>query len=140
MPDAAGVVLEIQRICSLAAELDSPAFAIRFFTDFLDMLPGRTSRILGSLQNHDTDETLDAVLSLKITSSMAGALDAEKQCLAIEANMRSGNPIAAADAAKHLAVSVNALLSSRQDLLAEARLAVGAGSLESTLSLLCSHS
>jgi histidine phosphotransfer protein HptB len=136
VPDAAGAVLEIQRICTLAAELDSPAVAIRFLGDFLDMLPGRVSRILRSLQDQDREGTLDAVLSLKITSSMAGALDTEQQCRVIEANIRSGNPGAAAEMGQDLAASVNALLLAREDLLADARLAVGAGKLEPTLSLL----
>lgn len=140
MPDAAGAVLELQRICTLAEELDSPAVAIRFLSDFLDMLPGRISRILRSLQDQDRDESLDAVLSLKITSSMAGALDTEQQCRVIEANIRNGDPGAAAGAGRDLAASVDALLLSRKDLLADARLAVGAGNLEPTLRFLRSGS
>lgn len=140
MPDTTGAVLEIQRICSLAAEMDSPAVAIRFLGDFLDMLPGRVSRILRSLQDQDREESLDAVLSLKITSSMAGALETEHQCRVIEANIRRGDPGAAAGAGRDLAASVDALLLSRKDLLADARLAVGAASRDAHESLSGSYS
>lgn len=119
-----GAVLEIGRICGLAEELQSPGCALGFLADFLDMLPGRVDRILRGLDERDTDRTIDAVLSLKITSSMVGALDTETRCRAIETLVREGRIEAARRAGRRLHGAVEALHAAAPDLLLDARMAM----------------
>nr|WP_306422821.1 Hpt domain-containing protein [Paenarthrobacter aurescens] len=62
--------------------------ALRFLSTYLSMLPGRILRISNGLCRHDPDASMDAVLSLKISSAMVGALETEDQCRAIESMIR----------------------------------------------------
>ncbi|MET3904245.1 Hpt domain-containing protein [Paenarthrobacter sp. 4246] len=84
-------VLEASTLQALAEELDDDAPAISFLSTYLSMLPGRILRISTGLCLHDADASMDAVLSLKISSAMVGAVDTENQCRAIEAMIRGGH-------------------------------------------------
>ncbi len=72
----------------LAEELGDSRLALRFFSTYLAMLPGRLLRIADGLCRHDPDASMDAVLSLKISSAMVGAVETETQCRAIEMMIR----------------------------------------------------
>ncbi|MFF1252659.1 Hpt domain-containing protein [Pseudarthrobacter sp. NPDC058329] len=78
-------------IRSLADELNSPDIALRFLGEYLRMLPERLKSILTALDDRDTAASLDALLSLKITSSMTGALRAEACCRTLHALVREKN-------------------------------------------------
>ena len=81
-------VLEPCALQSLAEELEDSTPAINFLSNYLSMLPGRILRISHGLGLHDADASMDAVLSLKISSAMVGALETENQCMAIETMIR----------------------------------------------------
>lgn len=85
---AAEPVLEACKLQALAEELDDSAPAISFLSTYLSMLPGRMLRISTGLCLHDADASMDAVLSLKISSAMVGASETENQCRAIETMIR----------------------------------------------------
>jgi hypothetical protein len=66
-------VLDAGPLQTLATEV-GPAFAEAFIDDYLQMLPDRASKILRALASGDPRMAADAVVSLKATSAMAGAL------------------------------------------------------------------
>ncbi len=89
MCESQGQVLEGSVIRQLAAETGY-AGASSFAATFLCMLPGRVARILMALGEGDAEFALDAVLSLKISSSMAGAVEMEHVCCELESRLRDG--------------------------------------------------
>lgn len=76
----------IEQLCAEAGYVCASNFA----STFLSMLPGRVARIAASLGAMDSESSLDAVLSLKISSSMAGAVEMEHLCWELEARLRQG--------------------------------------------------
>lgn len=89
MCDSYGQVLDrfaLQRLCADAGYICASNFA----STFLSMLPGRVARIKASLGAMDSESALEAVLSLKISSSMAGAIEMEHLCWKLEARLRQG--------------------------------------------------
>ncbi|MCU1548563.1 MAG: hypothetical protein JWO29_1514 [Arthrobacter sp.] len=108
----------------MAEELESPVYALRFLADFLDLLPRRIDRILRGLREWDAKQTTDALVSLRVTSSMVGAVDAEAQCRSIETLLRTGRFELASEAGKDLHQTVASLIAAAPDLLLDARLAV----------------
>ncbi|MDQ6755034.1 MAG: Hpt domain-containing protein [Actinomycetota bacterium] len=84
-----GSVFEESGVLLLAADAGF-ASALGFAGTFLSMLPGRVGRIQRALADCDCESALDAVLSLKISSSMAGAVEMEHLCLDLEAQLRGG--------------------------------------------------
>ncbi len=83
------VLWELNTLRSLRDELGDSRPVARFLSTYLSMLPGRVLRISKGLCQHDTNATLDAVLSLKISSAMVGAMEAESQCRAMESMIRN---------------------------------------------------
>jgi hypothetical protein len=83
-------LIDPRAIIDLAGQLDSPAAALRFLGDYLGMLEGRLRRILIGLNEEDADVAMDAVLSLKISSAMNAAVQAESSCRSLEALVRGG--------------------------------------------------
>jgi HPt (histidine-containing phosphotransfer) domain-containing protein len=82
-------VLDGGPLQALANEV-GPAFAQAFIDDFLQMLPGRAAKILHGLAGGDLRAARDAVVSLKATSAMAGALRLERCCQELELRIRRG--------------------------------------------------
>ncbi|WP_185982248.1 Hpt domain-containing protein [Arthrobacter sp. KBS0703] len=82
-------VLDSGPLQTLAEEV-GPAFAQAFIDDFLQMLPGRAAKILHGLAGGDLRAARDAVVSLKATSAMAGALRLERCCQELEFRIRRG--------------------------------------------------
>lgn len=78
-----------ERLRSLIAAVDSTGIAADFVTTYLDMLPGRIRRIQEAVNNSDHSAAMDAVLSLKVTSSMAGAVVLERLCQTLETALRN---------------------------------------------------
>ena len=71
------VLFDPQVIRTPAGNLGSNGLASRFLNDYLDLLPRRKRRIINALRDDDPEAAMDAILSLKITSAMVGARDAE---------------------------------------------------------------
>lgn len=82
-------VLDSGPLQTLANEV-GPAFAQAFIDDFLQMLPGRAAKILHGLAGGDLRAARDAVVSLRATSAMAGALRLERCCQELELRIRRG--------------------------------------------------
>lgn len=64
-----------------------------FFRRYLQMLPLRTAKLTRALFDGDQEAALDAVLSLKTTSRMAGAARLARLCAELEGKVRDGSVI-----------------------------------------------
>lgn len=80
--------LHLGTLRALAEELGDAAHVLRFLSTYLSMLPARMGRIDVGLAAAEVDSSLEAVLSLKISSSMVGARMTERQCRALERMIR----------------------------------------------------
>lgn len=121
MPEWGPARLEPARIRRLAEDIENPTAALNFLGDFLSMLPGRITRILDTLAERDAISAMDAALSLKITSAMTGAVEAEACCRRIESLIRSGGFEEALETAQLLHGIVTALMVAGPGLLLDAR-------------------
>ncbi|WP_442543661.1 signal peptidase I [Arthrobacter sp. KN11-1C] len=68
----------------LAREMKSKEAAAKFAAAYARMLPQRVDKISRALSTGDSDLAMDAVLSLKTSSSMVGALRMEQHCVRLE--------------------------------------------------------
>lgn len=116
MAEPAQPVLDASRYRQLAIELKSNDDAMRFIADYWHMLPERVSRILAVLRDGDAAAAMDAVLSLKVTSSMTGALQVEHDCLRLEQDLRDGAQTDLLEASVRLALDVPPLQAALQEL------------------------
>ena len=76
-------VLDPEPLLVLADDAGDTA-AQRFFSEYLDLLPTRVSRVIGGLTSSDVEASREAVVSLKVTSAMAGAVRMEHYCRQLE--------------------------------------------------------
>lgn len=113
--------LYLDRIFALGDQLEDSAGALEFLETYLGMLPGRLARILAGLHARDQETSADAILSLKITSSMAGALGTEACCLELEMLVRDKLFARAISSAGRLTGEVSALCAYAPDLITQAR-------------------
>lgn len=74
----------------LEDQLDSPAAARAFVRDYIAVWDERDSRISSSIARRNQAASLDAVLSLKITSTMVGATQLVTLATALEGLLREG--------------------------------------------------
>ena len=91
-----GVVFSSSRLLRLAEDVESDAVAISYAAMFLRLLPERVGRILSAVRELDIPAALDAALSLRVRAHMVGGLAMERDCRALEENLRSGDFNAAA--------------------------------------------
>ncbi len=68
----------------LAREMKSKEAAAKFAAAYARMLPQRVDKISRALSTGNSDLAMDAVLSLKTSSSMVGALRMEQHCVRLE--------------------------------------------------------
>ncbi|MDQ0032174.1 signal peptidase I [Arthrobacter bambusae] len=68
----------------LAREMNSKEAAEKFAAAYARMLPQRVDKISQALYTGNSDLAMDAVLSLKTSSSMVGALRMEQHCVRLE--------------------------------------------------------
>jgi signal peptidase I len=68
----------------LAREMKSKEAAEKFAAAYARLLPQRVDKISHALSSGDSDLAMDAVLSLKTSSSMVGALRMEQHCVRLE--------------------------------------------------------
>jgi HPt (histidine-containing phosphotransfer) domain-containing protein len=112
--------LEPCRLQTLAEELGDYRPALRFLSTYLSMLPGRILRISDGLCQHDADASIDAILSLKISSAMVGALETENQCTAIESMIREDHFDSAVQALPALQSTTDRCFAAGPQLLGQA--------------------
>ncbi|GAB2736697.1 signal peptidase I [Arthrobacter bambusae] len=82
----------------LAREMKSKEAARKFAAAYARLLPARVERISHALRTGNTELAMDAVLSLKTSSSMVGALRMEQHCLRLEHALATTDHTAAARA------------------------------------------
>ncbi|WP_285320328.1 hypothetical protein [Pseudarthrobacter sp. lyk4-40-TYG-27] len=75
--------LDLQHAKDIAADTGGPALAIQFLADYVGLLTKRMARILAALSAEDAEASVEAALSLKMSSFMAGAQDIEGFCARI---------------------------------------------------------
>lgn len=83
--------LDAGRPLSLADDSLEELAMRTFLRSYLQLLPARVGRVLDTLRRGDAEGSMDAVLSLKVSSHMAGALRIERHCLGLEAELRTGS-------------------------------------------------
>lgn len=66
------------------ADQTGDAAAHRSHTEYLNLLPTRVSAVVGCLGRNDVEASKDAVVSLKVSSVMAGAVRMEHYCRELE--------------------------------------------------------
>lgn len=113
--------LEPQRLKELAAELNSTEAALEFLGRYLSMLPSRLTRILTGLLQNDTKTSMDALLSLKVTSAMNGAMETMRICITLQSLVKAGRFDQAMIEAPVLSSSVCRLHEAAPELLQQAR-------------------
>ncbi len=74
----------------LEDQLDSPAAARAFVRDFVAVWDERDMRLASAISRRNQAASLDAVLSLKITSTMVGATQLVELASALERLLREG--------------------------------------------------
>lgn len=121
LPDRVRSLLHFDRIRHLAEQLESRAETLKFLEAYLQMLPGRLERILRGIQAGDEHASHDAVLSLKVASSMSGAVTAEACCVELEVLVRGKHFGLAHVSALRLSNEVTALYKTAPEILLEAR-------------------
>lgn len=103
-------VLDPQRVRHLGEELDSPAGAHEFLGAYLEMLPDRLAKVSNAVCAADDETAMDRALSLKVTSTMVGALQLAALAEAMEALVCRGDWVAAEPLLDVLAPAVAAVL------------------------------
>lgn len=101
MPENEPPVLDGRRLRNLALVMDRSAVD-RFAAAFRDLLPCRVDRIGHTLDIWDRDAAMDAVLSLKTSSSMVGALRMEQLCHRLEVAVSLADYTAAVEAGEEI--------------------------------------
>lgn len=76
-------VLDPAPLMILAEDAGDTA-AHRFFEEYLDLLPSRVWRVVCGLTDAEPADFLEAVVSLKVASAMAGAIRMEHYCRQLE--------------------------------------------------------
>jgi hypothetical protein len=83
-------VLDGAVLRSMADEA-GPAVAQAFIDEFLQLLPVRAATILRGLAGEDPAAAVEGLVSLKVTSAMAGALRLEGYCQKLEHALKHGH-------------------------------------------------
>jgi len=110
--------LEAQHLQQLSEEA-SVEVAESFAADYADLLPRRVERVVCTVSVRDRDIAMDASLSLKTTSWLAGALRMNQLCRELELALALADWAAATSSAQDIAMHLPRLqdaLSSRPSL------------------------
>ena len=67
------------------------AVAQQFMEEYLVMLPVRAAKIFKGLTRGDDETTLEAIISLRVSSAMAGAQRLESYCASLESALKHGH-------------------------------------------------
>ncbi|MCZ2404829.1 hypothetical protein IV498_17015 [Paenarthrobacter sp. Z7-10] len=102
----------------LAAGLECPDGAVSFMASYLEMLPSRIARILAAVLSGDPESSMDAVLSLRVSSGMSGACRLEQNCRELETALRASEQQKVDKAARRLTKDFDLLVPEIKSLLA----------------------
>ncbi|MEZ2391141.1 Hpt domain-containing protein [bacterium RCC_150] len=94
--------LDQRALQRLARDMHSHEAAEQFAAAYTRMLAARVERIDQALSSGDDHQAMDAVLSLKTSSAMVGALRMEQHCARLEQALASINHSAAAAAGEEV--------------------------------------
>ena len=98
VPDAAAPLVDPSALRELGSELDNPAAAKGFARDYTNMWNRRYQSLATSLDSGDEAAAMDAVLSLKTSSTMVGGVRLAELASELEDAIRVHD----ADLARHL--------------------------------------
>lgn len=79
----------------LAEQLSDERPAVAFATGYLEQLDHRVTRLRSALDQGDQEQSMDAALSLKVSSATVGARELESLAVAVEGLLRTGRTAAA---------------------------------------------
>lgn len=88
-PDGAPPLLDLTAIQTLEDQLDNPLIARTFVRDFTKLWEKRYKALAGSIAGHDAVAALEAVLSLKTSSTMVGGVQLALKAAELENVIRS---------------------------------------------------
>lgn len=86
----------------LEEEFEDPRPARSFVRDFIAFWDERYLRVADAVRHGDPDATLDALLSVRITSTMIGASRLARLAAELEVSLKRGNTEAVAEALPEL--------------------------------------
>lgn len=115
------VPFETATFRAVAEDMGDPGCALNFLGNHLRMLSHRMARIISHLGDQNSKATMDAVLSLRVSSATTGVQEAGTRCRDIEALLRHNQLEAAGVAARSLNRLLDGLIADSQDVLGEAR-------------------
>ncbi|WP_193614787.1 hypothetical protein [Nocardioides lijunqiniae] len=75
----------------LAHDVSSLPFVVAFVERYDRLLPGRVRRVVGFVTDGDLEQALDAILSLRVSSSFVGALELVELACRVEDHLRTGD-------------------------------------------------
>lgn len=82
---------EPSRLVGMVDGPDAEEFAHELVRTYQRLLGQRVSRLVDAVLSSDVDVALDAVLSLKVSSTMVGAIDLAELASFIETDVRGGD-------------------------------------------------
>ncbi|WP_193608763.1 Hpt domain-containing protein [Nocardioides lijunqiniae] len=80
----------------LAHDVSSLPFVVAFVEKYDRLLPERVRRVVGHIAEGDLDQALDAVLSLRVSSTFVGAQELVELSRRVEDHLRTGDLVGAA--------------------------------------------
>jgi HPt (histidine-containing phosphotransfer) domain-containing protein len=114
---ACDAVFHPDALLDLAKQLQGTTIPRRYALTFLEMLQARVERVLSTIGNNDTDNAMDAVLSLKVNAHMVGALAMEETCNGLEQSILHGDMPGAARNAVVLPRNIDTLRTAMSEFL-----------------------
>jgi HPt (histidine-containing phosphotransfer) domain-containing protein len=84
-------VFDPHALSRIASDTDSDVFVLDLVRTYRRLLAARVERVFAGLASGDVDETMDAVLSLRVSSAMTGAVDLAGLAQRIEDDVRRGD-------------------------------------------------
>lgn len=111
-------VLDPQILQQLADETD-PGTAGEFAATYRRMLPHRVTRIIRALNPWNSEDAMDAALSLQISSAMNGALVMERMCLELVEALNAASRHASREACRRIQAHLPQLKPLLDDQLAQ---------------------
>lgn len=94
--------IDLAVLHELEQQINDRSTVLAFVHDFVDLWESRYGRLVQSLKVSDPDAALDALLSIKTSSAMAGALRLSQEAKALEDTVKSGDHRAANGALPNL--------------------------------------
>ena len=79
----------------LASDVSHWPFMVSFAEKYRRLLPRRVARILAATEEGDVDAAMDATLSLRVASSIVGALELVEMAQYVEGRLRGGDLVGA---------------------------------------------